>query len=192
MTTLAGSSGQQALGNSFGLDSTVPDFGSETYRLMRDDWASQGVNVFSQEVFALMQLLTNFNTTGTATYNQQTPTAPLTVNQPFSLGAAPAIVINKLDQNGNPIAAEQIAIGPAGVTQGGEPIGGGSSSFPGVVQSGGPGSSYIVKITLEGGVTENVSVTQLGIDPTATINPGTACIVIQLGTAFFMNVPTWG
>jgi hypothetical protein len=181
-----------AQGPSFGVDSSVPDFNSETYRLIRDDWSDQGITTFSQEVWALMQLLQDYNTTGTSTYNQTSPTAPVTINQPFNLPASPAIVINQLDQAGQPIAAEQITIGPDGIMQGGEPIEavGGTGGFIGIIGAQVSPSTYKVTLTTAGGALV-VTATVGQIDPSATIPAGTSVIVVQVGTVYYFQVPVW-
>lgn len=184
-------SASQAQGSAFGIDSSVPDFQTETQRLLRDDWESQGVTTFSQEVWALMQLLQNFNTTGKATATQQAAdTPPITINQPFSIGSGPGIVINRLGQDGQ--VASSLAITPQGITtddgSGPIPIGAGGGGLPGSIVSG-TGNTYLVNLT--GPPAKTVTVTQLQIDPSATIPAGTSVIVYQVGTKYVMLVPVW-
>jgi hypothetical protein len=180
----------KAQGSSFGLDSSVPDFNTETYRMLRDDWQDQGITTFSQEVWALFQLLQDYNTNGTSTYNQTGAQAPITINQPFNLPGNPAITINQLGPNGE--IASQLQITPTGINQNGQPldVGGGSSAFPGSIISQVSGSVYKVSITTESGPL-TVNATQIQIDPTAAIPSGTGCVVVQVGSNYYFQVAVW-
>jgi len=86
--------------------------------------------------------------------------------------------------------------GQAGQQQQRGQQGAGLSSFPGVVQSGGPGNGPYTVTIFPGGVTttqgQNVSVTQLQIDAAASVPAGASVVVFQgADGAFFMQFPVW-
>lgn len=111
----------QALGPSFGLQSTVPDFNTETYRLLRDDWEGLGIGGFSQETFALLQLLQNYKSTGTQQFTQQGTTPPVQIDQPFTIPPnSPAFYTRSMPAGWVPGAdfppIDSVGIAPDGIT----------------------------------------------------------------------------
>lgn len=67
-----------------------------------------------------------------------------------------------------------------------------NSAHTGTVVSG-SGNTYMVALDPQAsppGAT--VSVKQIQIDPSQTIPAGTACVVVQIGSAFYMQCPVWG
>lgn len=65
----------------------------------------------------------------------------------------------------------------------------GGGGFPGTVVSG-SGSAYQVRITTPEG-SKTVAVTQVQIATGATIPAGTGAVVVQVGEAYYMQVPVW-
>lgn len=160
------------------------NFSEETYRLLRPDWETLGLGAFSQEAWAVLQMLQQYQSNGTQTFVQgQQP--PITINQPLTIPPGPAIVLNRGPN-------QQLTIGPDGIQQNGQPIQA-AGGIPGTIVSG-TGDTYLVSIPNSGvvGGTKNVTVKQLQIDPDATIPVGTSVVVfIGTGGTYFMAVPVW-
>lgn len=69
----------------------------------------------------------------------------------------------------------------------------GGGGFPCKVISGGPGAIYQCDIYPDGlgAAPTRVSVTQLQIDPTATIPPNNWTIAVKAGDFYYMQIPVW-
>jgi hypothetical protein len=175
----------------------VPDDGSNTgpfsypsYRLLRDDWETIGLVAMAQEIWAILQTAVTFST-GTAT-NNQTGNAPSTIyNENPVASNSPIVIQNQQTGASTGLGAGTITLdGPgAGVTVNGQALGGGG--YPGTVVSG-TGNTYQVQINPGSGAElKVVTVTQVQIDPTATIPVGTGVIVVLLGQVYFMQAAVW-
>jgi hypothetical protein len=188
-----------------GLGSAVPFFSTETKRMLRDDWDSQGIEVLAQETYALLQLLRNYQSDGSANYYQQGEDAPVNIFQPITVPNSPAITITRYDPfttggvpplPGSPGIVDTLTIGPDGILQNGEPIAADPTvqqitgddqlapiTLVGTIVSG-TGSSYSVRVYGNGsnvaGATEGtiINATQLQIASDAQIPSGTSVTAI--------------
>lgn len=191
-------------------------FGTEAIRLLRDDWKVP--KMLAEELYAIFQAPDT--TTSGLTATAPAGVAPITVT-PNTLGSyAPALSFggNAGDPaiGWNPNTGQMQFDAPGGFNftfpgPDGQPVNypiGPTSdnqqqdtsnglSMPGQI-TGGSGNTYQVDVYLNGlnGNKKNVTVTQMSIDPNATIPTGTWTTVVQSGTksnlSYSMMVPVWG
>lgn len=170
-------------------------FGDQTIRLLREKWRSPVQ--LAEELFAM------FTSTGPVTIPAGSKVAKPADGQPYLtlIGYTPGeSAFDYIKPNGDPggpvpISALPDPLAEVVVPTDDDSTPSATSSFPGVVVSGGPGDTYDVEI-FENGVTQastrTVSVKQLQIHADATIPAGSSAVV-HLGPdgAFFMQVPVW-
>jgi hypothetical protein len=194
-------------------------FGQEAIRLLRDDWKVP--KMLAEELYAMFQApdATANGLTATAPAG----VAPITIGASAAGNYSPAFSFGGGSGDAaigwNPSTGQVQFASPSGFTftfpgadglpqtasigpntndpgnLANPPEQGGA--MPGMV-TGGSGSTYQVTVYPEGlnGSSESVSVTQMSIDPNATIPPSTWTTVVKNGTgskaSYAMMVPVWG
>lgn len=169
------------------------------HRLQRQKWKPEQIQAAMEEIFAILQV-EDYSTEGEETHLSD-GTHPSSSYRGYDFSDFPAISFQRLDRDTGQVLSE-LAITPDGITvtthdpDTGETtvagVGSGGGGFPGEVLSGGPGATYLVRITTsDDGDTEDVLATQLQIAATETIPTGTKCLVAQVGEDYFIQVPVW-
>jgi hypothetical protein len=195
-------------------------FGTESIRLLRDDWKVP--KMLAEELYAIFNDDAPVSTAGGLTVTAPTGVAPITIgantegaySPAFSFGSGSDAASTGWNPNtgemqynspsgfnftfpGTDGLPQTVTIGPmpdALNNQQPEATGGG---MPGMV-TGGSGSTYQATVYPEGlgGDSLSVAVTQMSIDPDATIPAGTWTTVLKNGTgskaSYSMQVPVWG
>jgi hypothetical protein len=180
--------------------SRVSFFGAQSIRLIKEKWKTP--MQLAEELYTMITSGDPVNIPAGSTIAPPAPGQPY-LNLP---GYTQGDSIMNLTRDGRPVGditvfGDQIQFVGPGQSPGGSQQqqggkGQGSPAFPGVIKSGGPGNSYIATI-FEGGVTstsgKDVNVTQLQIDPSATLPPGLP-VTVFLGAdgKYWINSPIWG
>jgi hypothetical protein len=165
------------------------------HRLLKEKWTPEKIQAAMEEVFAIL----NIEDTITEGEEVHEPTdSPGSTYRSYDWSDFPAISIQTLDEETGEVISQLDLTGEGITITTTDPVtgeqtvggvGGGGGGLPGEVLSG-TGSTYTVRITTEEG-TEDVTVTQLQIDPTETIPAGTKAIVAKVGEDYFMQVAVW-
>jgi len=162
-------------------------FGTQAIRLMRESW--KGAQELAEELFAMFQGDIPLEHNAPITITSNTDEAPLTLRAFGDLGTV--ITISRIGDSGT------IVFDGDGNLQFGDPAGNpiqppapppqqGGGGFYGRVL-GGSGDTYQVLLSNGSAVTA----TQLQIEASETIPVDTYAIVVQVGNAYFMQVPVW-
>lgn len=166
-------------------------FGDAPNRLMRETWKSIGIDALAQEIYAILQLEDTKNS-GTVETTQQAD-APSNIIRQSPFSSIPAITITRKAADGS---STTTTIDSTGVnTSTTSPLGvvtdttGGGGGLPGVI-TGGSGNTYEVLVTTTAG-TRTVTATQIQIAAGESIPIGSGCLVVQVGSLYFIQVPVW-
>ncbi len=172
-------------------------FGDQAIRLLRDDWAT--AKMLAEELYAMMDAeeVSHEGVQNLAKVSQAEPYFNLTN---FADGGS---IFTVTGTKGDPLGSfnlsggvlQFVATPPTTPQPNQRPrvTSGGGGGLAGQVVSGGPGEDYVVNTYPTGlsGPTVTVNAKQAGIDPGATIPPGTWGAVIQAGTGYILMVPLW-
>ena len=165
-------------------------------RLLREyPWDAQSL---AEELYAMFDPEIPLNHEGPLQLTARNGVAPLIINN-LPIGTDPIIQNPPTqqipDEPGQPNIEEEgegEPQTPATPSPGGG--GGGANCFPGKVTSGGPGTSYLVDVYLDGlsQPATNVSARQLAIDGLDTVAADTWCLVAKQNDGqYVFQVPTW-
>lgn len=175
-------------------------FGTQALRLLRETWPNP--TTLAQELYAIFDD-TNPVSSGPIAISPPPPPPSIPGMTPENFAFPPWTPLTFGDGSGQ----TQFQVAPGGgltisspslsfTTPDGQKqqVGGGASSFPGQVQSGGPGQGpYSVNVYQEGldGPSVVMDVMQLQIDDSDSIPAGTWVIVAVTDAGSFMQVPVW-
>lgn len=169
---------------------------TQAIRLLRDDWPK--AKQLAEELFAMLTGDAPTVSNSQAQINAPAGVPPLQLGN-LSLGDSLFQVRGK-----DGALLGNFLLGPDGLTFQGPaaqaaptpqpaPSGGGGG-IPAMITAGGPGDTYTATIYPAGlsGTTQSVTVKQLQIDPSDTINPGTwTHAFLQADGQYTMQVPVW-
>jgi hypothetical protein len=171
----------------------VSIFGDQAIRMLRSKWPN--ASMLAEELFTIFSGTNPINIpAGSTLQPSANPATPLLTAPGYTQGQT---IIDFPHVGTISVQGDQLIFtNPDGQTSGGGASVGGTAAptcFPGLVVSG-SGSDYLVNIYPNGigNAAVEVTVTQLQIDPSQTIPPGTAALVTKTTDgSYYMQVPVW-